>query len=135
MPVQGLDHVAITVNDTERTAQFDRDVPGAEALFLDTFRHENFSVVSLVIDSNRINLPPTPPRTPPQLLARPPVPGAADLCLRWDGPIGEVVALLSEHDLPLVEGPVPRPASDGADATSVSTRDPDGNLIEFLTGG
>jgi catechol 2,3-dioxygenase-like lactoylglutathione lyase family enzyme len=135
MPVQGLDHVAITVDDVERSVQFYRDLLGAETLFLDKFRHENFSVVSLIIGSNRINLHPSPPRTRPDLVARQPVPGSADLCFRWDGPIDEVVSLLSAHQLPIIEGPVPRPASDGADATSVYTRDPDGNLIEFLTKG
>jgi catechol 2,3-dioxygenase-like lactoylglutathione lyase family enzyme len=135
MPVRGLDHVAISVNDVERSVQFYVDVLGATSLFLDKFRHENFTVVSLIIGANRINLHPSPPRTPPNLVARQPQPGSADLCFRWDGPIDEVVSLLAAHQLPIVEGPVPRPAADGADATSVYTRDPDGNLIEFLTTG
>jgi catechol 2,3-dioxygenase-like lactoylglutathione lyase family enzyme len=135
MPVQGLDHVAITVDDVERSVQFYVDLLGAEPLFLDKFRHENFTVVSLIIGANRINLHPSPPRTPPKLVARQPTAGSADLCFRWDGPIDEVVSLLAAHQLPIVEGPVPRPASDGGDATSVYTRDPDGNLIEFLTKG
>jgi len=32
----------------------------------------------------------------------------------------------------MVEGPVPRPAADGAPARSVYFRDPDGNLLELL---
>ena len=36
------------------------------------------------------------------------------------------------RDLAVVEGPVPRPAADGAPGRSVYFRDPDGNLIELL---
>jgi catechol 2,3-dioxygenase-like lactoylglutathione lyase family enzyme len=133
MPVRGIDHVAITVDDVERTVAFYTELLGAEAIFLDKFRDEGFSVVSLVIGANRINVHPSPPRAPNHLVARRPTPGSVDLCFRWDGPIDEVVALLSQHELPLVEGPGPRPAADGQDAVSVYTRDPDGNLIEFLT--
>jgi catechol 2,3-dioxygenase-like lactoylglutathione lyase family enzyme len=60
-------------------------------------------------------------------------PGAVDLCFGWDGPSEDVVALLSDRGLPIVEGPVPRPSADGREAVSVYTRDPDGNLLEFLT--
>lgn len=133
MPVRGIDHVAITVEDVERTVAFYTELLGAETIFLEKFREEGFSVVSLVIGSNRINVHPSPPRAPRHLVARRPTPGSVDLCFRWDGPIDEVVEMLSKHDLPLVEGPGPRPAADGRDAVSVYTRDPDGNLIEFLT--
>jgi catechol 2,3-dioxygenase-like lactoylglutathione lyase family enzyme len=66
-------------------------------------------------------------------MARRPTPGSVDLCFRWDGPIAEVVEMLSKRGLPMVDAPGPRPAPDGQDAVSVYTRDPDGNLIEFIT--
>ncbi|MBO0731577.1 MAG: VOC family protein [Acidimicrobiaceae bacterium] len=133
MPVRGIDHVAITVEDVERTVAFYTDLLDAETVFLDKFREGSFSVVTLVVGSNRINVHPSPPRAPQHLVARRPTPGSVDLCFRWDGPIEEVVALLSKHGLAVVDGPGPRPAADGQDAVSVYTRDPDGNLIEFLT--
>jgi catechol 2,3-dioxygenase-like lactoylglutathione lyase family enzyme len=133
VPVRGFDHIAITVEDVERTVAFYIDLLGAETLFLDKFRRENFSVVTLIIGCNRINVHPSPPRTPSHLVARLPTPGSLDLCLRWDGPITEVISMLRERYLPIIEGPVPRPAANGQDSTSVYTRDPDGNLIEFLT--
>jgi catechol 2,3-dioxygenase-like lactoylglutathione lyase family enzyme len=64
-----------------------------------------------------------------------PTPGSLHLCFRWEGPIDEVIDLLTERGLPIIEGPVPRLSSDGKDAVSVYTRDPDGNLLEFLTTG
>ena len=133
MGVRGFDHLAITVADVERTVDFYVDLLGAETLFLDRFRNENFSCVTLIIGANRINVQPSPPRNPPHLVAAAPTPGSVDLCFRWDGPIDDAIDMLKARNLPIVEGPVPRPAADGSDACSVYTVDPDGNLIEFLT--
>jgi catechol 2,3-dioxygenase-like lactoylglutathione lyase family enzyme len=135
MPVRGFDHLAITVRDMERSVAFYTDLLGAKTLFLDEFRNENFPVVTLIVGENRINAHPYPPRAPRELVAHAPTPGSVDLCFRWDGPIEEVMAVLSERGLPVVEGPVPRPAADGTDAVSVYIRDPDGNLLEFLAAG
>jgi len=133
MSVRGIDHVAITVEDVERTAGFYQSLLGAEVLFLDRFRTGEFPIVTLVIGTNRINVHPSPPRAPERLVARRPTPGSVDICFRWDGPLSEAVALLERHRLPVIDGSSPRPAADGSPATSVYTVDPDGNLIEFLT--
>jgi catechol 2,3-dioxygenase-like lactoylglutathione lyase family enzyme len=133
MPVRGIDHVAITVDDVERTVRFYEDLLGAEVEFLDRFRASNFNVVSLVVGANRINVHPSPPRASRHLVAKSPTPGSADICFRWDGPISEAIALLESRSLPVIDGSSPRPAADGTPATSVYTVDPDGNLLEFLT--
>jgi catechol 2,3-dioxygenase-like lactoylglutathione lyase family enzyme len=135
MPVRGFDHLAITVEDVERTVAFYTDLLGAETLFLDEFRHADFVAVSLIVGGNVINVHPSPHRTSPRLSAAVPTPGSLHLCFRWDGPIDEVIDLLTQRGLPIVEGPVPRLSSDGKDAVSVYSRDPDDNLIEFLTTG
>ena len=62
-----------------------------------------------------------------------PTPGSGDFCMRWDAPLEEAVALLEAKGIPIVEGPVPRPAADGAVGRSVYFRDPDDNLVEFLS--
>ena len=62
-----------------------------------------------------------------------PTPGSEDICFRFDGPIAEAQALLAEHGVEVIEGPVPRPAADGTLGQSVYFRDPDQNLLEFLT--
>jgi catechol 2,3-dioxygenase-like lactoylglutathione lyase family enzyme len=133
MPVRGIDHVAITVDDVERTVRFYQDLLGAEVGFLDEFRTSDFSVVTLVIGASRINVHPSPPRAPRDLVAKAPTPGSADICFRWDGPISGAIALLESRGLPVIDGSSPRPAADGTPATSVYTVDPDGNLLEFLT--
>jgi catechol 2,3-dioxygenase-like lactoylglutathione lyase family enzyme len=43
------------------------------------------------------------------------------------------VRLLGEHGIEIVEGPVDRPAADGKLGKSIYFRDPDGNLLEFLS--
>ncbi len=131
MAVRGFDHLAITAHDVPRTVEFYRDLVGAEVLYLDKFTDGGFPIVTLVVGTNRINVHPSPPRV--DLVAEHPTPGAVDLCFRWDGPIDEAVTLLQSRALPIVEGPAFRIASDGSKGTSVYTRDPDGNLIEFLT--
>jgi catechol 2,3-dioxygenase-like lactoylglutathione lyase family enzyme len=135
MPVTGFDHLAITVDDVEAAAVFYIDLLGAEPELLDEFRAGTSPIVSLIVGGNRINVHPSPPRVPSRLVARRPTPGSVDICFRWAGSIEEVVTLLSERALPIVEGPVPRVSADGQKAVSVYTRDPDGNLLEFLTTG
>ena len=131
MAVRGFDHLAITALDVPRTVEFYRDLVGAEVLYLDKFNDRGFPIVTLVVGTNRINVHPSPPRV--DLVAGHPTPGSVDLCFRWDGPIDDAVALLQSRALPIVEGPAFRIAADGSKGTSVYTRDPDGNLIEFLT--
>jgi catechol 2,3-dioxygenase-like lactoylglutathione lyase family enzyme len=103
MGIGGFDHLAITVNDVERTADVYRDAFGAEVLYSDRFEDGRFPIVTLVLGTNRINVHPSPPRA--DLVADHPTPGAIDLCFRWDGPIEDAVALLDQLGLPVVEGP------------------------------
>lgn len=133
MSVRGIDHVAITVHDVERTVLFYQDLVGAEVVFLDRFRRHESNVVTLVVGANRINVHPSPPRAPREVVARVPTPGSVDICFRWDGPLEDAVRMLEQRGLPVIDGSSPRPAADGTLAKSVYTTDPDGNLLEFLT--
>jgi catechol 2,3-dioxygenase-like lactoylglutathione lyase family enzyme len=60
-------------------------------------------------------------------------PGSADICFRADGRMDDILASLAQAAVPVVEGPVPRPAATAAPGASVYVRDPDGNLVELLT--
>lgn len=131
MGVRGFDHLAITTADVGRFCEFYADLLGAEVLYLDRFTDGRFPIATLVIGANRINVHPSPPRA--DLVADHPTPGAIDLCFRWDGPLDDIVKLLQERNLPIVEGPAFRLAADGSKGMSVYTRDPDDNLIEFLS--
>lgn len=130
-PVRGFDHVALTVRDPEATIAFYRDVLGAELLYADEWRAGRLPVAILQLGANRLSLHPAAAPVAPH--ATLPAPGTADLCLRWDAPIADALALLERHRVAVVEGPVPRPAADGAWGRSVYFRDPDGNLLELLS--
>jgi catechol 2,3-dioxygenase-like lactoylglutathione lyase family enzyme len=131
MSIRGIDHVAITALDPERTLAFYRRALDAETLYEDLWRAGRIPVVLLQIGAARLSVHSA--RAPAAPHARVPTPGSADLCFRWDGPIESAIARLAERGVEIVLGPVPRPAADGANGQSVYFRDPDGNLLELLT--
>ncbi len=131
MGVRGLDHVAITVEDVERTLAFYRRVLGAETHLEDLWREGKIPVVLLQVGASRISVHDAAGPASPH--ARVPSPGSEDVCFRWDGPIAGAAAHLEACDVEIVEGPVPRPAADGTAGQSVYFRDPDGNLLELLS--
>jgi catechol 2,3-dioxygenase-like lactoylglutathione lyase family enzyme len=131
VPVEGFDHVAITVADVDATVDFYTRVVGAEALYLDRWRAGELPVALLQVGASRVSVHPAAAPAAPH--AHAPTPGSADLCFRYDGPIAEILASLEANGVPVEEGPVPRPASNGERGTSVYFRDLDGNLLELLT--
>ena len=61
------------------------------------------------------------------------LPPCGDLCFVWDGTPGVAPGRRSPARAPPVEeGPVDRQGGRKAPASSVYTRDPDGNLLEFM---
>ncbi len=133
MAVEGLDHLAITVADVGATIGWYERVCGAVLEYADRWRSGQMPVAILQIGASRLSVHPAAAPASPHALA--PTPGSADVCFRWRGPVEGIVEHLREAGVVVVEGPVPRPASDGTRGTSVYIRDPDGNLIEFLTIG
>ncbi|NKB33681.1 MAG: hypothetical protein GKR91_11340 [Pseudomonadales bacterium] len=63
------------------------------------------------------------------------VPGSGDICFVWDGSQDDLLATLTEAGADIELGPVPRTGgmNEGStEGTSIYTRDPDNNLIEFI---
>jgi catechol 2,3-dioxygenase-like lactoylglutathione lyase family enzyme len=131
VPVEGFDHVAITVADVDATVDFYARVLGAEPLHLDRWRAGELPIALLQIGASRLSVHPASAPAAPHADA--PTPGSADLCFRYDGPVADILATLEANDVAVVDGPVPRPASNGDRGTSVYFRDLDGNLLELLT--
>ncbi len=129
--IKGFDHYAITVADIEATMAFYRNVLGAEILWEKQFREGKTPVISMQLGANRMNVHQA--KAPAAPHAHTPMPGSADLCFRWEGPIANAKAMLEKHGVAIVTGPAPRPASDGVWGLSVYFRDPDGNLLELLS--
>jgi catechol 2,3-dioxygenase-like lactoylglutathione lyase family enzyme len=128
--IAGLDHIAITVADVERTFTWYRHVLGAGVLYEREWRDGTIPVVSLQIGGNRINVHAAAAPASPHADA--PTPGSADLCFRWIGTAEAAQRLLAASGVAVIEGPVPRQSADGARGQSVYFRDPDANLLELL---
>jgi catechol 2,3-dioxygenase-like lactoylglutathione lyase family enzyme len=131
MPVEGYDHVAITVADVQSTIDFYARVLAAELCYADRWHSGEMPVAIIQLGGCRMSIHPAAAPAKPHALA--PTPGSADLCFRWRGPIADAVAALEGNGVAIVEGPVGRPASNGERGQSVYFRDPDENLIELLT--
>jgi catechol 2,3-dioxygenase-like lactoylglutathione lyase family enzyme len=131
--IVGFDHVAITVADVDATIGWYERVLGAELQYGDRWRAGEMPIAILQLGASRLSVHPASAPASPH--ARVPTTGSGDLCFRYDGPVDEIVARLAGAGVEVVEGPVPRPASNGVVGTSVYFRDPDGNLLELLTTG
>ena len=131
MPVRGLDHVAITCLDIEATLSFYKRVLGATTLYEDEWRAGKIPVVLLQVGESRMSIHDA--ASPAKPHAKLPTPGSEDVCFRFDGPIADAQAQLAAEGVEVIEGPVPRPGADGTLGQSVYFRDPDGNLLEFLS--
>jgi catechol 2,3-dioxygenase-like lactoylglutathione lyase family enzyme len=129
--ITGFDHVAFQVQDVEAAYAFYRDALGAVAPHEDDFRRGKTPVLRLEIGGAVFNLHRAPSDS--WLIAARAGPGGADICLRWNAPISDAIKRLNDAGVAIVEGPVPRRASNGEAGESVYFRDPDGNLLELLT--
>jgi catechol 2,3-dioxygenase-like lactoylglutathione lyase family enzyme len=125
--IRGFDHVSLPMRDAEAMVAFYR------ALGLDVA--EQRSVVSVYVGEQMINFhrPEIWQREEFTLRAPSAVPPCGDLCFVWAGSPDELHALLEGVGAAIVEGPVQRRGGRRADGTSVYVRDPDGNLLEFIT--
>ncbi len=129
--IAGLDHLAITVADIERTIAFYRDVFDCEILYEDLWRSGRIPIVAMRVGTNVINVHAADSPASPH--AHRPTPGSGDICFRWQGSLQSAIDRLTQHGVSIVEGPVPRPAADGKVGRSVYFRDPDENLMELLS--
>jgi catechol 2,3-dioxygenase-like lactoylglutathione lyase family enzyme len=122
MRISRLDHVVLTVASIERTVAFYADVLGMEARGFGDGRW------ALHFGEQKFNLHESGHEFEPK--AARPTPGSVDLCLVSATPLGDVLAELQAHGVPLVEGPAERTGAIGP-IRSVYVRDPDDNLIEI----
>lgn len=126
--VSSLDHLVLTVADTETTLRFYTEVLGMRA---ETFRPADGSTRhALKFGRQKINLHPAQAPFDPK--AAHPAPGTADLCFLTDTPLDEWERHLTAQGIAVEEGPVPRTGATGP-ILSLYLRDPDGNLIEIST--
>ena len=138
MPVRGFDHVALPTGDAEAAIAFYRRL-GFSIIHEAEWRAGDYPLFAVQIgDHAKINFHPPEMWQNPDFDAKGPsaLPGCGDLCFVFDGTIEDAEKLIHEAGAEIAYGPFDQ--AGGGDAgqrlgTSVYTRDPDGNLLEFMT--
>jgi catechol 2,3-dioxygenase-like lactoylglutathione lyase family enzyme len=127
--IAGIDHASLPMQNTEAMVTFYRSLGFDVA--------EQKAVVSVYAGPQMINFhrPSIWQREGFTLRAPAAVPPCGDLCFVWDGSADALHALLAAAGASIEEGPVARGGGRRAEGMSVYTRDPDGNLLEFMIYG
>jgi len=124
--IAGFDHVSLPLDGTDAMIAFYRKL----GLDVDEQPH----VVSVYVGDQMINFhrPETWQREGFTLRAPAARPPCGDLCIVWEGSPESLRARLDAAGAEVIDGPVPRQGGRRSAASSVYTRDPDGNLLEFM---
>ena len=117
-----VDHIVLTTRDLERCLDFYTRVLGM------TLERYGEGRIALMFGPHKFNV--HPPGFNATLKAQTPTPGSLDLCFLADCALEEVVAKLTQNEIPIEEGPSVRTGA-RFQIRSVYIRDPDGNLIEI----
>ena len=123
--VVGFDHVALPMSNTAGMSAFYKAL-GMEVT-------ENEFLVQVYIGNQMINFH-RPEVWQREFSLRAPAarPPCGDLCFVWTGSPESLREALDAAGATVEEGPVERRGGRKATAMSVYTRDPDGNLLEFM---
>ena len=127
MQIEGLDHVVLTAQDVQATADFYARVLGMRVELHEDPTH-TFHFGSLYFGWQKINLQQAGHEFEPRALQ--PTPGSADFCFVTTASLDEVVRHLQSCGVPILEGPVHRTGARG-EMMSIYFRDPDQNLLEI----
>jgi catechol 2,3-dioxygenase-like lactoylglutathione lyase family enzyme len=138
MPVIGYDHVALPAGDPEAILAFYKKL-GFGTIHEEEWRAGDYPLFAIQIGENaKLNFHGPALWQDASFEAKGPTakPGCGDLCFLFEGTIDEAVELIQSAGGKIAYGPFDQPG--GGDrgkrlGTSVYTRDPDGNLIEFMT--
>jgi catechol 2,3-dioxygenase-like lactoylglutathione lyase family enzyme len=136
MTVTSFDHVSIPTGKPDEMLQFYRAL-GFSAPTPEEWRAQNAKHFSIQFGENKINVhAPALWQTDAFTLRGPTAqPGCGDFCFVWSGTLSDLQAMLKRVGASVEEGPVERIGGRNAGrakGTSVYTRDPDRNLLEFI---
>ena len=126
---QGFDHVAITVADVDATVAWYQRVLAPNRCTGPLARRDAADR-ALRVGASRLSVHPAAAPAAPHADA--PTPGSADLCFRFDGPVGEILALL-DGGRGRPRRPRPAPGVERRTRRVGVLPRPDGNLLELLT--
>ena len=124
--IRGYDHVALPMQNTEAMLAFYRS--------LGLTINEGPQACSVYIGDQMINFHRPGRWQDATFTLRAPAakPPCGDLCFVWEGTPEALKAMLDRAKAKIEEGPVARQGGRRRGASSVYTRYPDGNLLEFM---
>ena len=138
MSIRGFDHVALPTNDPEALIAFYKKL-GFPMIHEAEWRSGDYPLFAIQVGPDaKINIHPPSMWQDENFEARGPTakPGCGDLCFVYQGTIDDAVEMLKAAGAEISYGPFDQPGGGEAGTrmgTSVYSRDPDGNLIEFMT--
>ena len=138
MSIRGYDHVALPAQDPEALIDFYKKL-GFATIHEAEWRAGDYPLFAIQVGPDaKLNFHPPALWQDAAFEARGPTakPGCGDLCFVFEGSIDEAVQLLESAGAEISYGPFDQPGGGAAGTrmgTSVYSRDPDGNLIEFMT--
>jgi catechol 2,3-dioxygenase-like lactoylglutathione lyase family enzyme len=124
--IRGLDHVAVPMQNTAAMLAFYR------GLGLEVSETPRACSVHLGVQMINFHRPETWQDPANTLRAPGTKPPSGDFCVVWEGTEAELRELLAHVGASIEEGPVERRGARKVVASSIYTRDPDGNLLEFM---
>ena len=134
MPTVSIDHIAMPTANAERLIAFYKRL-GFPINNEEAWRAGQVPAFSIQVgEGAKINV--HPEGYTASLRGPTAVPGCTDICFVWEGPVEECRKMLEEAGVKIIRGPVPRPGGRGRGKTpslSLYARDPDGNLLEWMT--
>jgi catechol 2,3-dioxygenase-like lactoylglutathione lyase family enzyme len=123
--IDHIDHIVLTTRDRDACIRFYSEVLGMELVRFSTPSEER---LALKFGTQKINLHEWGREFSPR--AHVAVPGSLDLCFIASIPLDKVIEKLKNHNVRILEGPVPKTGARGP-IRSVYVRDPDLNLVEI----
>ncbi|HLF79512.1 MAG TPA: VOC family protein [Dehalococcoidia bacterium] len=136
MPVASFDHAAIPTAKPEEMIAFYKKL-GFSVVNEEEWRQGKARAFAFAFGDSKINVHPPAVWQNTAFTLRGPsaLPGCGDFCFVWDGTIEEAKAMLDAAGAEIIVGPVQRDGGRGLGrtiGTSLYTRDPDQNLLEFM---
>lgn len=133
MPAAGIDHIAMPTANAERLIAFYKKL-GFPINNEEEWRSGAARTFSIQVGDSKINVHPEGHTA--SLRGPTATPGCADICFVWDGTVQQCQQMLREAGVDVIQGPVQRAGGRGRGTTpslSLYLRDPDENLLEFMT--
>ncbi len=133
MVTVSIDHVAMPTANAEQLIAFYKRL-GFDINDEEEWRAGTANIFSIQIGDSKINV--HPERYMANLRGPTAVPGCMDMCFVWNGTVEECQKMLADAGVEVIQGPVARKGGrdrGAAPSLSVYARDPDGNLLEWMT--